>query len=409
MEVTMTAQLLRLDIPRVAPRVDGDAVMSAVTRLIASGSATKRADLVRATGLARSTITTHLDQLLDGSVVHELAEPPRGVHRGRPAHSLALAPRAGFILVIDMGIHRARLAVADLTQRVLSSEEVPIDLTGGPARTLDLLGDALVRMVAALDRPLHEARAVVVGLPAPVDVRRGMAVRPPIMPGWHEFPVGDRLSERFACTTVVQNDANLMAVGEARALPTDQCPLLFIKVGTGIGGGLVSADGNLHLGADGAAGDIGHIPVPGAEPVVCACGNIGCVEAVASADAIVRQLSSHQVEPVVATAHIEQLLREGEADTVRLVRAASVVIGEVVATLVHFYNPARVVLGGAITAASDHVLAGVRGVVYQRALPLATRNLTVARSVLGPRAGIAGGVVVGVELVLSPAGIRTLL
>jgi predicted NBD/HSP70 family sugar kinase len=383
--------------------------MSAIARLIASRAATTRADLVRATGLARSTVTTHLDQLLDGSVVQEVAEQPRGVHRGRPANSLALSPRAGFIMVVDMGIHRARLAVADLTQRILASEQVPIDLTTGAVPTLAQLGDALVRMVGKADRPLHQARAMVVGLPAPVDVRRGMAVRPPIMPGWDEFPVAETLSKRFGCTVVVQNDVNLMAVGEARALAAEQCPLLFIKVGTGIGGGLVSADGNLHLGADGAAGDIGHIRVPGAEPVLCACGNIGCIEAVASADAILRQLSVPAVEPVVATAHIEQLLRQGEANTVRLVREAAVVLGEVVATLVHFYNPSRVVLGGAITSASDHLLAGVRGVVYQRALPLATRNLTVAHSVLGPRAGIAGGVVIGVELVLSPDGIRTLL
>ncbi|WP_270888797.1 ROK family protein [Pedococcus sp. 5OH_020] len=383
--------------------------MSAITRLVASATATTRADLVRATGLARSTVTTHLDQLLDSSVVLEEAEQARGVHRGRPANSLALSSHAGFVMVVDMGIHRARLAVADLSQRLLSIEQVQIDPTSGPVPTLALLGDVLMRMAAKVDRPLHEARAVVVGLPAPVDVRRGMAVRPPIMPGWDEFPVAETMSARFGCTTVVQNDVNLMAVGEARALPAEQCPLLFIKVGTGIGGGLVSADGNLHLGADGAAGDIGHIRVPGAEPVVCACGNIGCIEAVASADAILRQLSLPQADPVVATAHVEQLLRQGDADTVRLVREAAVVLGEVVATLVHFYNPSRVVLGGAITSASDHLLAGVRGVVYQRALPLATRNLTLAHSVLGARAGIAGGVVIGVELVLSPTGIRALL
>ena len=405
----MTCARLRLHTPRLSARVEADTAMSTIARLVASGTATSRADLVRSTGLARSTVSTHLDLLLDSSIIQETESRNGSVQRGRPAQQLALSPTAGVVLVVDMGVHTARLTVADLSQRVLARDEMRVEVQEAPATTLTRIGDGLQRLLTRTRSSRPDARAVVMSLPAPVDVHLGMAVRPPIMPGWDGFPVADVLSERFRCRTLVQNDVNLMALGEARALPPEECPLLFIKVGTGIGGGLVSAEGSLHPGANGAAGDIGHIRVPGADAVVCACGNIGCIEAVASAEALLRRLPSPKGGEAVATAYIETLLRQGDPTATRLVKEAAGLLGEVVATLVHFYNPARVVLGGAITSASDHWLAGVRGVVYQRALPLATRNLTVAHSVLRARAGTAGGIVIGVEQVLSPETVRELL
>jgi predicted NBD/HSP70 family sugar kinase len=263
----------------------------------------------------------------------------------------------------------------------------------------------------ALRRHAAEAapvRAVVIGLPGPVDGQLGIPVRPPIMPGWHAYPVTARLQQTFGCPAVLENDVNLRALGEARALPPDQTPLLFVKVGTGIGGGLVSREGVLHHGADGAAGDIGHVRVRGAPDDACVCGNVGCIEAVASAGAITRRLAAAG-HGTVTIADIGALVARGDATALGLVREAAGLIGELVATLVHFYNPARVTIGGALTAASDELLAGVRSVVYQRALPLATRNLVLTNSVLGAYAGLAGAAVLGIERVLSAESIEMLL
>jgi predicted NBD/HSP70 family sugar kinase len=244
---------------------------------------------------------------------------------------------------------------------------------------------------------------VVIGVPGPVDGRHGIPVRPPIMPGWHAYPVSARLRRTFDCPVLLENDVNLRALGEARSLPVDQAPLLFVKVGTGIGGGLITSAGVLHHGADGAAGDIGHVRVRGGPDIKCVCGNVGCIEAVASASAIARRLGDYSI------ADVRALVARGDATAVSLVREAAGLIGEMVATLVHFYNPARVTIGGSLTAASDELLAGIRAVVYQRALPLATRNLVLAGSALGPYAGIAGAVVLGIEHVLSAEGIGVLM
>jgi predicted NBD/HSP70 family sugar kinase len=237
-----------------------------------------------------------------------------------------------------------------------------------------------------------------------MDTHRGVPVKPPIMPGWDGFPVADTLSAAFGCPVVVENDANLRALGEARALPADQSPLLYLKVGSGIGGGLVTATGDLHHGADGAAGDIGHVRVPDADDQLCTCGNHGCVEAVASGSAVLRQLRRAWTGGAPPPATLEELataLAAGDAVTVQLVREAAARLGEVVASLVHFFNPARVVVGGFLALSSDDVLAGVRAVVYRRALPLATRNLVISPPVLGRYSGTAGGVVLGVEHVLT--------
>jgi predicted NBD/HSP70 family sugar kinase len=258
-------------------------------------------------------------------------------------------------------------------------------------------------MLAASKRD-PKVLGVVIGLPGPIDTLRGMPVKPPIMPGWDGYPVAGYLSSEFGAPVQVENDANLRALGEARALPADQSPLLYVKVSTGIGGGLVTSTGDLHHGADGAAGDIGHVQVPDVDEILCVCGNYGCIEAVASATSILRVLPQHWSGPGPIPTDLEELLlalRSGDKVTIQLVREAASRVGEVIANLVHFFNPARVVIGGSLTLASDDMLAGIRAVVYRRALPLATRNLVISHATLGKVSGTAGGLVLGIEHALT--------
>ena len=401
-----------LAVPAPFLRADGAEAMSSLARLIASGAVSSRTDLAKRTGLARSTIGVHLDRLQAAGVIREagIAEP---TGRGRPAHRLELAPDSGVVLVADLGVHGARLAVADLGQRLLAQETLSVRLSTGPESTLALVEERWREMLSAAGCSLDRLRTIAVGLPGPVDRSTGTPVRPPLMPGWDAFPVGQVLRDCFGCHVLVNNDANLMALGEARALPASQYPLVFIKVSTGIGCGIIGASGELHDGADGAAGDIGHIRVPDSDHVVCRCGNVGCLEAVASASAMIRALQDpipdFSIPPGDFTDEELQKLvnniRQGDAQTIRLLRDAATVLGRLVASMVNVINPARIVLGGAIDVASDDLLAGVRSGVYNRAMPLATRNLTLAHSVLGPVAGVVGGAVSAIEHVLSPEGL----
>lgn len=397
---------VRLSYPPTPDDDADDRTHSQLLRLIASGSAVTRAALARATGMSRSTLNGHLDTLLRARI---LVESGTAEHtgRGRPAQRLRLAPRAGVVLAVDLGAHSARLAVADTAQTILAERQVPLALEHGPEPTLDTLTDRLRELLREAAVEPTEVTALAMGLPGPVDAQTSSPVRPPIMPGWDRFPVGQVMGERLSCAVLVDNDVNLMALGEARARPAEASPLLFLKIGTGIGGGLVLADGRIHRGSDGAAGDIGHVRVPGDEHTVCQCGNVGCVEAVASAAAVLSAVKA-ELPALESIEDLAQALSDGEPTVVRHVRAAAETIGDVVAMLVHFYNPQTITLGGVITSAGDDVLAGIRSVVYRRALPLATRNLVLTHSTLGRNAGVAGGLVAAVEHALSPAGIRAI-
>lgn len=372
---------------------------SYLARLIASGQATSRAELARVTGLARSTVSEHLAPPLRIGLIAE-REAEAGA-RGRPPSLLTLNPKAGVILVADLGAARGRLAIADFGQHFLAERSIETDVVRGPEVVLAEVRAYFQEMLAEQEIEAKSVRLIVVGLPAPVDFTNGVPVRPPIMPGWDNYPVGASFHNAFAATVLVDNDVNLRALGEARCRPASQCPLLYVKASTGIGCGVVTHDGQLHRGADGAAGDIGHVRVPGHEEA-CRCGAVGCIEAFASYGAVVRKAGGEN-----ALAHTR--IDTGDAQIASLVRAAASDIGEVIAMLVQFFNPAVIVLGGRMTQFGDEMLAGVRSVVYRRALPLATRKLAVELGALGNRAGIIGAVVLGVEHVLSPQGLRSMM
>lgn len=196
-----------------------------------------------------------------------------------------------------------------------------------------------------------------------------------------------------------------MALGAARAYGGGHLPLLMINIGTGVGAGFVSESGLLLHGADGAATDIGHIQMREMSDVLCNCGNRGCLEAVASVGAMAARLSQKLGKPVSSSELIDRLVL-GEATAVNIVRETAIILGRAIADLVNFCNPARIVIGGAVTECTEDILAQIRSVVYQQAQPLATRNLSVVHSELGSEAGLIGGMISGIEQVLSPRGIQ---
>lgn len=361
------------------------------------GLAETRPELAKVTGLARSTVGLRVDDLIAAGLVVEDGEAAST--GGRKAARLRFAPGAGVVLVADLGATHSRLGVTDLDGTVLVDEAADLDIADGPEAVLAWVDDGFRRMLAGLGREPADVRGIGVGLPGPVEHLSGVAVSPPIMPGWNGYPVPSFFADRYAAPVRVDNDVNIMALGEYWSHWRDQVDdLLYIKVGTGIGCGIV-AGGLIHRGAQGAAGDLGHIRVPGHE-VVCRCGNTGCVEAVAGGQAIADQLRSLGY----ATPHardVVDLVRSGNADATRLVRDGGRVLGEVLAAAVSFFNPAVLVIGGDVAGANEHLLAGVREAIYQRSLPLATRHLRIAPSRLGDRAGVRGAAAMVLESVLS--------
>jgi predicted NBD/HSP70 family sugar kinase len=304
----------------------------------------------------------------------------------------------------DLGATHSRLAVTDLAGELLGEHAQDFDIAEGPEVVLSWMREWIDRLIVDAGRGPADVRGVGVGLPGPVEFATGRPVNPPIMPGWDNHPIADELGDHYDAPVLVDNDVNIMALGEHWRTWPDSEHLMFVKVGTGIGCGIV-AGGEIHRGADGAAGDIGHIRVTPDESVVCRCGNVGCLEAVAGGWAIAARLRAETGADVQGSRDVVDEVRAGNALAGRLVREAGRTLGDVLASTVNFFNPAVIVIGGDVAGAHEQLLAGVREVVYQRSLPLATRHLRVVRSSLGDRAGVTGAAAMVIEHVLSPEAV----
>jgi glucokinase-like ROK family protein len=318
-------------------------------------------------------------------------------------------------LVADLGATSIAVAVADLSGRVLAHHSEDADIALGPDLILGRV-EALFAEIPATSNPPGLLWGIGVGVPGPVEFTTARPVAPPIMPGWDDYPVRERLSARFGAPVWVDNDVNIMALGErAEGIARGEDDVVFIKVGTGIGAGIIS-HGRIQRGAQGSAGDVGHIQVV-FEPdaVVCRCGKIGCLEAVAGGAALARAaiLAAESGDSALladmlrqrgslSARDISEAARHGDQASVQFLRQAGRHIGQMLATAVNILNPSLIVIGGGVAGAGDVLMASIREVVYGRSLPLATRHLQIRQSTLGDRAGVAGAAAMVLDQLFAP-------
>jgi len=226
------------------------------------------------------------------------------------------------------------------------------------------------------------------------------------MPGWDRYPIIETIHQWFPSTNVVvDNDVNVMALGELyHGSGKGADNLIFVKIGTGIGAGIV-CEGKIYRGSSGCAGDIGHISVDKTGPM-CHCGNKGCLEAVAAGPAIAeRSLIAAQAgkSPILMKYYekngntlraedIGNASREGDPLAIEVIRESGQYIGDVLASLVNFYNPMMIVLGGGVSNLGNLLLSSIRQTVLRRSLPLATRDLLIVFSEIGQDAGVIGAI-----------------
>jgi glucokinase-like ROK family protein len=364
------------------------------------GSCT-RAELVAATGLSRALVGQRLDALTGYGLLAEGGVGPST--GGRAPRRIRFRADAGHLLVADLGATSVDVAIADLAGEILDQWAEPADIARGPEVMLErveVLFDALRRRTDA-PGPLL---GIGVGVPGPVEFHAGRPISPPIMPGWDGYPVPERLA-RYGVPAWIDNDVNVMALGELTAgIGRGRDNFVFVKIGTGIGAGIVLR-GELHRGAQGCAGDIGHVQVPvrDREDVVCRCGNVNCLEALAGGAALARDAEAAALDGrspflaavldekgAVRASDVTLGAAHGDPTSVELLASAGRFVGQAVATVVNVFNPSLVVIGGGVAGAGDGLLATIRQTVYRRSLPLSTRNLAIHRSVLGDRAGVVG-------------------
>ena len=384
-------------------RLPDEALDALVTVLdeVRLGRSSSRSELVARTGLSRAIVAQRVGELIERGLVAEGdVGPSTG---GRPPRQLTFRSEGGHVIVADLGATSIDVAVTTLDGRILGHHDEPARIEAGPERCLDRV-DALIGSLLQTTEGLPgRLWGIGIGVPGPVEFDAGRPMSPPIMPGWDGYPIRERFTRRYHAPVWVDNDVNVLALGEWRSgVAAGHDNVVVVKIGTGIGAGIIS-DGHLHRGAQGSAGDVGHIQVTDDPSVICRCGNVGCLEALAGGEAIGRAgetaartgrsprlLAALDQRGTVTAEDVARAASFGDPVAVALLQEAGRRVGAMLAGVVNFFNPSLIVIGGGVANSPDQLLAAIRETVYRRSLPLATRDLLVQRSSLGSLAGVIG-------------------
>lgn len=383
----------------------GSSGASELFQILRDGRPRTRTELAEHMGLARSTVTLRIEALMELGLVGFVEDVVST--GGRPSSRIALKAGTKAVLGVDIGASHLRIALTDLTGHRIQEAARTMEVTLGPDLVLQAVVELATTLLNESGREFSDLLAIGVGVPGPVEHKTGKPINPPIMPGWNGFDVPGYLQDYFHVPVLVDNDVNIMALGERNMAWPQVDNLIYVKVATGIGAGIISS-GMLQRGADGVAGDIGHIHVHNGAGMPCRCGNKDCLEAVASGPAVAAKLralglEAHTGEDVV------RLVGAGSTEAVQVVRQAGRDVGVVLSACVSLMNPSVIVIGGSMALTGEHFLAGIREVVYSRTIPLATQHLHIVQSSSGLDAGVLGASMIAIHEAMSPRRIDNMV
>ncbi len=395
--------------PRLRAPILVDSAEAEVLRALRRQGRISRAEISSMTGWSKAKASQEIRNLVEKGYLVEVGEGAS--QGGRKPRLLRINNQLGYIAGIDIGATSLDIALADVTGLIVQRRSEPTDVHLSPEDVLGRCSEILLELVQAQGAVSDQILGIGVGVPGPVDFARGVLVAPPLMPEWENFLIRNFFKVTFTSAfVVVDNDVNIMALGEQRAgegAGVDH--FIFVKIGTGIGAGIIS-NGKIHRGSDGSAGDIGHICVDKNGPL-CACGNKGCLEAMAAGPAITsKAMEAAQNGSSSTLSHmrdandgrirpedVNAACREGDQSALDIIRDSGQMIGDVLASLVNFFNPSHIFIGGGITNFGNHLLVAIRRAVLHRSLPLATTHLSIKFSRMGSDAGVTGAIALALD------------
>ena len=358
-----------------------------VLTLIGSGQADTRPAIVKQTGLAASTVSAAVSRLVEAGVISETDESVST--GGRRARRLVTSDGVGALALVELGAHHGLVALTDPTHGMTRATSFLVDIASGPEAVLTAVMEEVSRQEKAAG---VRVGGLALAVPGPVDAEHTRVIRPARMPGWDGINVAEEVARHCGLPAIIDNDARAGAVGESvyrRRLvgvaPIDT--LIYVKAGSAIGGAYL-VDGVPLVGQGGLAGDISHIPVDAASGRPCKCGNVGCLETIASADSIRADLAAAGLV-YENNAQLLAAARDGVPAVATAIRQAGTLLGLSLAHLVSFLAPQGVILGGALSAV-DAFSAGVRAALHQSCLPSIMEHLVIESSRSGREAALWG-------------------
>jgi predicted NBD/HSP70 family sugar kinase len=348
-----------------------------------------RAGLGSTIGLSRATVSAAVAQLKKDGWIDEQPGPVNAATRGRPPTLLRLTQQAGVAVGVDLGRSHARVVLAHLGHEVLAEQSLDLDQSWRPAEAVEAVEGLVDQVVAAARVDRGSIVGIGLGLPAPLDTA-GHPTSTAIAPDWVREDPAHAISQRLGVPVVVDNDANLGALAEARwGAGRGAETLFYVKASTGIGAGLVLG-GRVFRGSTGTAGEIGHLVIDD-DGLVCRCGSRGCLEVRAGGPALVAQVA-HGGAAIPTVAALVAAARDGDLACARVLADAGETLGAALAAVLNILNPDRVVLGGELGDAGELVLGSLRERLARNALASAVGSASVVPGELGLRAEALGAV-----------------
>lgn len=397
------------------PRAMREANRRLVLNCIRQQGPLARVTIARRTGLSRTTVSSLVDALLHEGLVREgepQSAPPSGGRRPILVH---FNEAAGYVLGVDLGRTHYTVIAADLAAHELARESGPCNTDCGPEATLGLLVDALRTFASAHQITWDRVVGIGMGIPGPLDRLRRTLVSPPRMPGWHGVEIDRLLGRELHLPIYIGNDANMGALGESRfGAGRDVEVLTYVKVGTGIGCGLVM-NGRVYTGSRGVAGELGHVTLDEDGPL-CECGNRGCLETLAGGPAIVADALKHQsgvdavrdagnagattgavgvasaVGDAVDISDVVRAAQAGDAASRAAIERAGERLGIALAGVVNLVNPSLILLDGGVARAGELLIDPIRRAIAARSLAAASDGLRIEQAALGAHAIAMGGI-----------------
>lgn len=349
-----------------------------------------QAELSRRTGLSAATVSNIVRVLVDeGEVAAEAT-----TSSGRRATSIRLTRKGVVVVGIDFGRRHARVVVVNPGYEVLAERAIELPL-GYPAMDgVDAVRGVLDELMSSPQLAGTAVLSIGLGIPGPIDRRTHTVVQGTILPEWLGVTSHD-LEERLGHPVLLDNDANLGALAEVTwGDHSDVDTLLFVKIGSGIGAGLIIG-GRPHYGHIGITGEIGHTTID-ERGTVCHCGNRGCLETVASTSVMMEMLS-RQSPGMVTTGDIVQRAIDGDTGTLRVLDDAGAAIGKALGGMANFVNPAVIVIGGPLADVGEVITAPIERALIRHSIPVVGEATMVCVSSLGARAEALGGAALALQ------------
>ncbi|WP_406016283.1 ROK family transcriptional regulator [Streptomyces sp. NBC_00984] len=316
---------------------------TAILALLLAESPLSRVELARRTGLSSTAVTKAARPLIDDGYLHELPPERTAPGAGRPVNPLAVTPDREFVVGVKISADTLYGAVCDLRAQMRTTASRPLG-DRDPAAVCALLADLVAELLDA--RPEYRARTRHLGIAVSGDVDRPCGrVRYSVLPSWRDVPLAETVAAATGLTVTVENDVKAITAAEhwfGEGIGTEYFAL--VTIGAGIGSGIV-INGELVAGAYGVAGEMGHISIDPAGPR-CHCGQTGCVEAIASSDAVLAAIRCATDDPDLDFDGAVQLARGGDPAAQGVFARAGHAIGVGIATLVNLVGPERVVVTG---------------------------------------------------------------